>query len=255
LASCSYVKSDYQPPVGGVTTAAYTRPANSGGLTAQPVVFTRSAARAEVMAQPAAAPAPGQQGAWYVWKCSTDGVTDGLYRPPVWIPDGQQPGAAQLPSPAELAAMARKQLRLPTPRIAANPAGEQLVNLPTWMWLSSGWGSVSATAAVPGVSVTAVASPTSVSWAMGDGSTVICTGAGTPFRSRSDPKASSPDCGHTYRSSSASQAGQASPVTATVHWSVTWSGAGQGGTFPDITTTGNAAFRVAQAQALNNGGG
>jgi hypothetical protein len=246
LASCSYVKSDYQPPVGGVTTAAYTRPANSGGLTAQPVVFTRSAARAEVMAQPAAAPAPGQQRAGYVWKCSTDGVTDGLYRPPVWIPDGQQPGAAQLPSPAELAAMARKQLRLPTPRIAANPAGEQLVNLPTWMWLSSGWGSVSATAAVPGVSVT---------WAMGDGSTVICTGAGTPFRSRSDPKASSPDCGHTYRSSSASQAGQASPVTATVHWSVTWSGAGQGGTFPDITTTGNAAFRVAQAQALNNGGG
>ena len=44
-------------------------------------------------------------------------------------------------------------------------------------------------------------------------------------------------------------------MTATVHWSVTWSGAGQGGTLPDITTTGNAAFRVAQAQALNNGGG
>jgi hypothetical protein len=203
---------------------------------------------------PTADPAPGQKGAWYVWQCSTAGVTDGLYRPPVWIPDGQQPGAAQLPSPAELAQMAYKQLRLPTPSIAANPAGEQLVNLPTWMWLSSGWGPVTATATVPGVSVTATATPTSVSWSMGDGSTVTCTGAGTPFRPGADPKASSPDCGHTYRTSSASQAGQAFPVVATVHWTVTWAGAGQGGVFPDLTTTGNAAFRVAESQALNNGG-
>lgn len=256
LASCSYVKSDYQPP-SGVVTAAYTRPLNPGVVTAQPAVFVREAVapRAAVLAAPVDRPTPGQPGAWYVWKCSTAGVTDGLYRPPVWIPDGQQPGAAQLPSPAELAQMAYKQLRLPTPTIAANPAGEQLVNLPTWMWLSSGWGPVSATAAVPGVSVTAVATPTSVSWSMGDGSTVACTGAGTPFSPGTDPKASSPDCGHTYRTSSASQASQAFPVTATVHWTVTWSGAGQGGTFPDMTTTGNAAFRVAESQALNNGGG
>jgi hypothetical protein len=114
---------------------------------------------------------------------------------------------------------------------------------------------MSATATVPGVSVMAVATPTSVSWSMGDGSSVTCTGEGTPFRPGSDPKASSPDCGHIYQSSSASQAGQAFPVTATVHWTVTWAGAGQGGTFPDMTTTGNAAFRVAESQALNNGGG
>lgn len=252
LASCSYVKSDYQPPPGGAVTVAFTRPVNVGGATVQPAVFTRSVA---AFAQAAAQPAQGEQGAWYVWQCSTAGVADGLYRPPVWIPDGQQPGAAQLPSPAELAAMARKQLRLPTPTIAANPAGDQLVNLPTWMWLSSGWGPVSATASVPGVSVTAVATPTSVSWSMGDGSTVTCTGAGTPFRPGTDPKAPSPDCGHTYHASSASQAGQAFPVTATVHWTVTWAGAGQGGTFPDMTTTGNAAFRVAESQALNNNGG
>jgi hypothetical protein len=254
LASCSYVKSDYQPPAGGVVTAAYTRPANSGGVTVQLAAFARSSARAAVRALPAADPAPGHKGAWYVWQCSTAGVTDGVYRPPVWIPDGQQPGAAQLPSPAELAQMAYKQLRLPTPSIAANPAGEQLVNLPTWMWLSSGWGPVSATATVPGVSVTATATPTSVSWSMGDGSTVTCTGAGTPFHPGTDPKAASPDCGHTYRISSASQAGQAFPVTATVHWTVAWAGAGQGGVFPDLTTTGTAAFRVAESQALNNGG-
>jgi hypothetical protein len=256
LASCSYVKSDYQPP-SGATTVVYSPPLNPGSTTAQPAVFTRlsPAARTAGLALPVDGAASGQQGAWYVWKCSTAGVADGLYRAPVWIPDGQQPGAAQLPSPAELGAMARKQLRLPRPTIAANPAGEQLVNLPTWLWLSSGWSPVSATAAVPGVSVTAVATPTSVSWSMGDGATVTCTGAGTAFRPGTDPKAPSPDCGHTYRTSSANQAGQAFPVTATVHWTVTWAGAGQGGTFPDMTATSNAAFRVAESQALNNNGG
>ncbi|MEC3978895.1 hypothetical protein [Amycolatopsis sp. H20-H5] len=247
LNSCSYVKSSYQPPSGGVTTAAFTRPANTGVVTVRSAVFTRSAVSAQL--------APGQPGAWYVWKCSGAGAVDALYRPPMWIPDGQQPGAAQLPSPAQLADMAHKQLRLPTPSIAANPAGDQLVNLPTWMWLSSGWAPLSATASVPGVSVTATATPTSVFWAMGDGRTVTCAGAGTSFRPGSDPKASSPDCGHTYRNSSASQAGQAFPVTATVHWTVTWAGAGQAGTFPDMSTTGNATFRVAESQALNNGHG
>lgn len=248
LASCSYVKSDYQPPAGGVVTASYKPPTTNGGVV-HAAVFRPTAFRAQA-AQPGQGP-----GAWYVWQCTTEGVTDGLYRPPVWIADGQQPGAALLPSPAELAQMARKQLRLPSPSIAANPAGDQLVNLPTWMWLSGGWGPVSATASVPGVSVTAVATPTSVTWAMGDGSTVTCTGAGTPYKAGTDPKAPSPDCGHVYRRSSASQPGQAYPVTATVHWTVTWSGAGQGGTFPDMTTTGNATFRVAESQALNNGGG
>jgi hypothetical protein len=93
LAKCSYVKSDYQPPSGGVVTAAFTKPLNTGGATAQPAVFTRAAAGGVVLAQ-AAQPAQGQQGSWYVWQCSTAGVTDGLYRPPVWIADGQQLGGA-----------------------------------------------------------------------------------------------------------------------------------------------------------------
>lgn len=238
-ADCSYVKSNYQPPANGVTAAAYqrSRPSSPAAFAS----FQRQAGQG--------------QGAWYVWKCTGEGVADALYRPPVWIPDGEQPGAELLPSPAELAQVAHQQLRLPAPAIATNPAGDQLVNLPTWMWLSGGWGPVSATASVPGVSVTAVATPTSVTWAMGDGSTVTCTSAGTPYKGVTDPRAPSPDCGHVYRRSSASQPGQAYPVTATVHWTVTWPGAGQGGTFPDMTTTGNATFRVAESQALNNGGG
>jgi hypothetical protein len=201
---------------------------------------------------------PGQEGTWYVHSCLVDGswTTDPYSL--TWVPLGAAAPAGDPqpapPSPAQLAEIARKQLQFPAPAIAASPSGEQLVSLPTWLWLSGGWQPVSATVTVPGVSVTATATPTSVTWSMGDGSTVACAGPGTPFAAGSDSKASSPDCGHTYRTSSASQAGQAFPVSATVHWTVTWAGAGQGGVFPDLTTTGNAAFRVAESQALNSGG-
>jgi hypothetical protein len=192
---------------------------------------------------------PTGSGGWFLVLCSADGKN---HTGPVWIPAGESPPVL---SPAQVAEMARQRLRLPVPTIAANPAGLQLVNLPTWMWLSTGWNRVSATASVPGVSVTATASPSTVSWSMGDGSTVTCAGAGTPFHTGTDPMATSPDCGHTYRTSSARQPGHAFPVAATIHWTITWAGGGQGGTFPDLTTTGNAAFRVAESQALNNGGG
>jgi hypothetical protein len=195
---------------------------------------------------------PHEPGAWFMVLCSPDGKDPDSHGP-VWVPADASASPAM--TPEQVALIARKRLRLPAPSIATSPSGDQLVHLPTWLWLSDGWAPSAATASVPGVSVTAVATPNSVTWSMGDGSTVICTGAGTPYAAGTDPKAPSPDCGHVYRRSSASQAGQAFPVTVTLHWTVTWSGAGQGGTFPDMTTTGSAAFRVAESQALNNGGG
>ena len=246
LAQCNYVRSDYQwPPPGGVQPASYTVPMRSGTVTVQPAVFA--------VAGPRLAQVQPPSGAWYVYKCTSPGVADAMYRPPVWIADGQA-GPVPLPSPAELAAQARNQLRLPSPKIEANPVGDQLVNLPTWLWLDRGsWGEVSATASVPGVSVTAVAKPTSVRWSMGDGGSVTCTGPGTPFQAGGAPKSASPDCGYTYRTSSAGQRGEAFGVTATVNWTVTWSGAGQGGVFPNMTTSASVAFRVAESQGIATG--
>ncbi|MFM9615794.1 hypothetical protein [Streptomyces niveiscabiei] len=214
-------------------------------------------AAAFAVGRPVAEPKPGQPGAWYVYKCAAGGVRDALYRPPVWIPDGQQlDGGAPQPSPAQLAQVAREQLRLPSPRIETSPVGEQLVQLPTWLWLDQeAWGAVSATASVPGVSVTAVARPTSVVWDLGDGNTVTCNGPGTPYAKGMDPKSPSPDCGYTYRASSAGEPGEAYAVSATVEWTVTWSGAGQSGVFPGLTTTSTASFPVAESQALNSSGG
>lgn len=253
LADCSYQRSDYKLPP-GVAQTAYDGGQDGGGAVVAVSAVYSPTTPSEVV--PAADPKPGESGAWYVYKCAAGGVRDAVYRPPIWIPDGpQQGGGAPQPTPAQLAQVARNQLRLPSPQIEANPADEQLVNLPTWLWLDRGdWGAVSATATVPGVSVRAVARPTSVVWTMGDGSSVSCTGAGTPYGSRTSPKSASPDCGYTYRTSSAGQPDSAYAVSATVHWTVTWAGAGQTGVFPDMTTTSNADFRVAESQALNNGG-
>lgn len=156
-------------------------------------------------------------------------------------------------TPVEVAALAREQLGLPTPKIQASPIGDQLVNLPTWLWLAGGWQRASATASVPGVSVTATAAPISVTWSMGDGGVVMCSGPGTPFAAGADPSSTSPDCGYTYRTSSASQPGEAFPVTATVNWTVTWTGAGQNGVYPDMTTSASVAFRVAESQGIATG--
>ncbi|GLY68753.1 hypothetical protein [Amycolatopsis taiwanensis] len=247
-ANCSYVRSDYQPPSNGVQTASYSRgPSGSGGI--QFVSLTRSRPERVVLAQ-----GPGRGGAWYVYRCSGQGRRDALYRAPVWIPEGQEPRAAPLPSPEQLAEQARSQLRLPNPVIASSPAGTQLVRLPTWLWLDRAmWQPQSATASVPAVSVTATATPTSVTWSMGDGSTVTCIGPGTPFPAHGDPQVASPDCGYTYQRSSAAAPGERFPATATVSWRITWSGAGASGTFPDMTTSASASFRVAEVQALGTG--
>lgn len=248
LANCSYVRSDYRPPSQGTTTIAYHPPRHGGAITVTPAVYrpASSSAQARFAQQQ---PTPGQPGAWYVWQCSGEGWRDSLYRPPIWIPDGQAPA----PSPDQLAQQAYNQLRLPSPQIHASPAQTQLVNLPTWLWLDQGqWRPQTATASVPGVSVTATATPQSVTWSMGDGSTITCPGAGSPFPAGADPRSASPDCGYVYHRASQGQPNNAYPVSATVHWTVTWSGAGQGGTFPDLTTTSRASFAVAESQAVNN---
>lgn len=251
-ADCSYERSGYKPSTN--SPAAYGGSPSEGLPSVEFAVFERGAVPSE--AEPVAEPKPGEKGAWYVYRCEAGGVRDALYRPPVWIPDGQQDGPQV--SPAVLAEQARSQLRLPSMSIKSSPAAEQLVNLPTWLWLERGrWRTVSSTASVPGVSVTVTARPTSVEWSMGDGSSRGCRGPGTPYGAASSskraahPRSASPDCGHTYRTSSAGQPGEKYPVSATVHWALSWSGAGESGTFPGLTTTSNAAFRVAESQAVN----
>ena len=148
-----------------------------------------------------------------------------------------------------LAQEAVRSLVLPAPAIRLNPAppAAQLVNVPTWLWLDgSSWGARSATASVPGLSVTATATPVSVTWSTGDGGSVTCHGPGTPWGG-GDPMADSPDCGHTYTRHSGAGV---FTVRATITWNVTWAGGGTSGTEPALTSTATADIRVAETPTV-----
>jgi hypothetical protein len=202
----------------------------------------------------------GQKGAWYLETCP-DGIKLGgdpnkpiatTTQQMVWLTNPPPP-ALMLPTPAALADRARSLLTPPKPQIGANPpvGSPQMVGVPTWAFLPrSLWVPVSAKAEVPGESVTATATPVSVTWDFGDGTSTVCAGPGTPFTPGTDPKASSPDCGHTYRTSSGTTQGGKFQVTATISWRVDWIGAGQAGTLNDLTTTATVPVTVQQSQAI-----
>lgn len=198
-----------------------------------------SAATAAALGQPQG------EGGWYMKSCL---VGDGemAFDGPIWIA-----GGPPTVSPEVLAREARSRLDLPAVAIRLSPAGDQLVNLPTWLAMDpASWQAQSATASVPGVSVTATARPSKATWVMGDGATVACNGPGTPWRPGMDPSAASPDCGHRYLRSSAGAPGAVFRVIVTVTWEVTWAGAGQSGTVPGLTTTGQVLARVQESQTV-----
>ncbi|MGE6734683.1 hypothetical protein [Streptomyces sp. NPDC059900] len=168
-------------------------------------------------------------------------------------PAGGKKGGGARPEPAVVAQQAVRELVLPDPEIRTNPdeTYAQLVRVPTWMWLDRVmWKPVSETAKVPGVSVTATAIPRSATWRMGDGTTVMCKGAGTAYSVKYAAESESPDCGHTYARSSAGQPEEAFTISVTVTWDVEWHGGGEQGTVPGLQTQAQMSLRVAEAQAL-----
>ena len=157
-------------------------------------------------------------------------------------------GPAAPPDPQVLAQQAIALMRLRAINIGIVPeprAGSVgIIGMPTWMWAQNPdqntWGPVTKSASAGGFTVTATANVDQVVWAMGDGSTVACTGPGTAYQD-SFGKTSSPSCGHTYTRQGAYT------VRATSHWIVQWAGVGQSGTIPlDFTQTTNITMGEAQ---------
>ena len=170
----------------------------------------------------------------------------------VFAPNGQ-PAAVPQVSPAQLAKQAKAELGLEAPDIRLAPPGNSpygaTVGFPVWMWTArrpSTTGPVSKTAAADGISVTVTATLESISWSTGDGATVQCAGGGTPF---TDDQAGSPSptCGHLYSQPSSA----AYAISATGHWSISWSGAGQGGT-DTMSLTSQAQLAVREIRSLNS---
>ena len=160
-------------------------------------------------------------------------------------------------TPEVLAAQAARFLPLPAPIIRTNPAADldQLVNLETWLWVDqASWGRRTATAAVPGLSVTVVASPTSVTWRPGDGTVQVCRGPGTAYDPARPPGAQRPSCSHTYRRSSAEEPAGRYRMTATTTWTIRWTASGAvsaSGSLPPLERSAQTSVRVVEAEALN----
>lgn len=162
------------------------------------------------------------------------------------------------PDPAQLAQEAIATLGLQAitigivPEAGAGSVG--LVGMPVWMWVvdptATTFGPATGTAAAGGISVTATARVDHVTWSLGDGTTVTC-GRGTPYTDAAGASRS-PDCGHVYSRTSVGQPGNAYPVTATSHWTITWAGGGQTGQ-EQMDLTSQVDVQIGEAQAVVTG--
>jgi hypothetical protein len=176
---------------------------------------------------------PGD-GAVYEQACGWEGLDGNTIVRMVWL---AEPPEQETVDPAVLAQRAVDSMTLLGPDIASPRAtGRYTVGVPVWMWVNQSattYGPNTASASAGGVTVTATAKVSKIVWQMGDGSTVTCTGPGTPYKGSSD-MVQSPTCGHRYSTTSAKAPGGRYAVTATSTWTVDWQGAGQSGQLEEI---------------------
>ena len=186
-----------------------------------------------------------RSGKWYEKQCGS------VYYGLIFVPAGT---AGPVVSPRDVADGVLDRMNLPLPQPRISPAGDQLVNLPMWVWLE-GWTTRQESASVPGVSVTVTAKPTKAVWTFGDGTTLTCQGPGVAWTPTSPPN---PPCGHTFKRSSATTRDRTYSVKVAITWNASYTVAGGagGGPLPAVVRTTEFAVRVAEVQAVNtqNGG-
>lgn len=164
-----------------------------------------------------------------------------------YTPGEQGPNAYALAQVAH----SRTPLRLPEPRMAPPIDADHLVGFATWLWVDPGyWQPVQAHAEVPGVAVTVTAAPARLTWDMGDGSTVVCDGPGTPWNAHG-PNAHTSDCSHTFRYASADQPDGRYHGSVTMEWDVGWRATtGEGGSLGVERRSVPFELTVVQRQAV-----
>lgn len=245
----------------GAITAGDASP-GAGTAASGPVCGSAVLTFINTLGPPAGVSGPGS---WYTTTCTgaSGSTTSNGWVPSVASGAAPAPGAGPAPavSPYAVAMQAENSLLLPSPTLQFNPPTFSVVHVSTWAWLPPAmWHPYSVSASVGPVTATATATPVSVTWNFGDGSTLICSGPGTPYRTDLPPSAQQTSCAHTYVVSSM---GQPSPdgnpnddafrVTATVAWLVSWTaqGAPGGGSLPSLTTTSADNLRVEQVESVN----
>jgi hypothetical protein len=157
-----------------------------------------------------------------------------------------------------LAERASAQLNPPPPTLHFGPKPDQVsVNYPVWLWVDDP-GPLTATVSLRGVTVTATATISNVTWNMGekDGAstpTVTCNGPGAAPTDAEIGALAKPDCGYTYTRKSTKERTNGTskwPVTATVDWTVNWtSNVGPSGTLA-LQTNGASALTVGEWRSV-----
>lgn len=177
-------------------------------------------------------------GAWYAKTC------DGVFMGAVYLR-----GAPNAADPEEVASGVLRRMTLPVPDVALSPAGDQIVNLPSWLWIRN-WQPLTGTASVGGVTVRVTARPSSAKWTFGDGSSLACA-PGVPWSPTADTTSA---CTHTWTRSSASQPAERYVLGVNVTWSASYSvtGGAGGGALSSITRSSTLPVRVGEVQAVND---
>ena len=172
-----------------------------------------------------------------------------------------QPAPPAAVDPAQLARQAFSTLTVPSPTTGRYPAGTlqdgqpfTVVNAYTWFWTDPGsFRALTARADAGGVWAEVSVTPTALSFTPGDGAAAVsCPGPGVAWQPGDGVWAASPaGCDYRYPQSSIHQPEGLVTATYGIQWSVTWtSSTGATGTLPDLTTTSNTTFVVAEVQSV-----
>lgn len=167
------------------------------------------------------------------------------------------------PTPAELAEQAAASFHLPLPSGHRSPSENKniggypftYINLWTYYWTDPDtWKSLTATARAGGNYATVTATPVSLTFDPGDGSSSgSCAGPGRAWQESDGNNAPSDGaCGFQY--SHITGPGYDHPVTSTqtIVWRLTWTGSNNtNGTLTQKTTSTNGPLNVLQIQTVN----
>jgi len=149
-------------------------------------------------------------------------------------------------------AVAQAELQAYKMKIGSAPAAGStgLVRMPVWLWTSTPWTKLTASAdAGGGVTVTATATIGSITWSTGDGHVFTCYNRGTKYSS-SYGISQSPNCGF---SGYLQPSDPSYTISATANWLVSWNSTiGIDGPGPEaVPRTSVATVTIDQAQTLN----
>lgn len=184
-----------------------------------------------------------------IYNCNNIGLQAGALDMNYW----RETPPEELQAAADPAALARDliaSLTIVAPGIGSTPPDDPgrigVVGLPTWLWVEdpgpTTLGPLTDSVSAGGITVTVVATVEKIEWNMGDGTTITCTGGGTPW-TPDKGIVPSPDCGHLYTTEGTY------PIQAKVYWNAAWQGGGQSGVVP-LEVSNTTTLRIGELQAL-----